>query len=410
MSTQVTLPVISNVSALEALRSGTSTDTRKLNPQQRKTLLSFISAHRAKNPEATEHKTANGGLANSQVSAVEQASSVALRGYSGLTRKDEKSKSRSLYEALFTEDEGFLKLDLDTFLQSLTTEKVGTLSTPGSTKIALVDITKNLRPEDRQLRKFLLSKIALEDPVIEKSLKSQINQFLSGLGREDLNYITDTMVAFETGKALGKAHLKAKLRDFIKAYQALNIEVDSKDKETKTTEILDMFRTLKPRVQNKNFVKEFSVTLDGLFKVLTREKTQYPCRITSARQFKILSRIKILAVLIKLVIAHNKFYGFCKNAGIEGLPEMGNLIENSLQYMASGEAYAGINMLVQMASNVMSEKPHAKAMVMNMYRKMVLLDPAAHNLYWSAEIQLKLNDALDKSIKSAGINNLAKAA
>ena len=187
MSNPILVPIVSEVTALEALQSGANTDKGKqLAPAQKKKVANFIAAHAPTNAQSSDDLIDKGnlqaGLAQPQVTSTEQAFAVAAKGREDIQRPNKFSVNRKLYKTLYTSDPVFLKRDLESYEKSLTTQSK-----------SLVDTSKGLNPQEKALRKHLLIQIALENESLPDDQHKLFTKAQSELMREHGDFIRGSL-------------------------------------------------------------------------------------------------------------------------------------------------------------------------------------------------------------------------
>ena len=195
-----------------------------------------------------------------------------------------------------------------------------------------------------------------------------------------------------------------KLRDFIRAYQMFEVEITDTNKDPRTSDLLDVFRSIiKKNMHSEDFTPEIVKMHNGFVEILTREKSQNPTKITSIRQHLILCRIQQMGLLIKTQALHKKFLNACDKANIFALPKLADLMEVCIQIVASPDVFTGINSIVRMASGVDSKRQAAQNIFMTNYNRLILQSDLLKNLYKNPFHKRQVIEHLDKTIKAAGI-------
>lgn len=399
MSNYVTPPV-TVVTSTEALQSGlgTSTTPKKITDAQKSRLIKFIKAHENTNAQTIAQQNANAALAKPQISAEEQSAAIALKG--GNTeeyRKKFKTKTEQVYGAVFTNEEGFLELDLQDFQDSLLNKRK-----------SLVDLTNWSEPQ-KALRKYLLTSILIENKSSDPALLPELQTLQKKVLESHKEYIQGSVSAAEVGMLKGLSPLK--LKDFVRTYQTL----EKPQAESKTPELIQLFKALRKAIESGRSTVEMVNMCNNLYAVLKREKSQYPNKATSTRQYLILSKIAQLQTLTITQSRHSDFLDNCKRAKLYALPSLAELMNTCLQITVGGDTIIGVNNLMKMASAIGTQTPGLQDMFVPHYNRFVLQSEPLAKLYKTNFHQKQVGEHISKSIRSTavlaeGTNALKKTA
>ena len=399
MNTRVN-PVIAEVTNLEAAQSGQNrSNTQGLSAAQKSRVARFVKAHssqQATNPAKTETGVDQGNksaaLAKPQVSAEEQNQTMSARG---LTRdqlpKREVTLNMRRYQALFTSDPLFLQKDMQSLEDSLRDKG-----------LSLVDRATKLDNTDKILRKFLLTEIILEEPDISPERKAIIGNHRDYLKSEYGEQIQGKLSAFDQGKAMKLSNIS--LREFVRAYSLLELPQN----DNKGSEIMELFKSLKPSMEKGNGTEQLVRMHNGFVEVLKREKSQQPTRVTTPRQYAILSKLNQLTTLIKAQSLHKQFINCCEKAKIKSLPKATDLIDACLQITVSNDMFSGVSALMRAASSVKGVRAGSANMFLTNYNRQVLQSELLRGLYKNNFHRKQVVDHLDKSMRTGGIFLLPK--
>lgn len=388
-------PILSEVNTTEALQGGLAArQTQALSAKQKSRVNEFIKAH-AKANEATaatvDQSNLKAAQAQPQVSATEQASAVAARGHGDIqAKKSQASRFRTTYKLLYTSDKHFLEKDLQSLIDSL---KDGVKS--------LVDHAQHLNPQEKALRKWILAQIALENQALPESTKTLLHVESKKLLAQHGDYIESAIAFAEAGETLKLS--KPKLKEFIKAYQLMEFEGGSAGQEVNSSELMNIFKSVKPVLERPNYTQELVNMHNGFINVLQREQTQNPAKVTSTRQHMVLSRIKQFGWLIRTMDLHQKFLTACSKAQVHALPKLGDLVEACLQTIIASDMYSGINSIVRMAGAVDAASPSPQNMFITNYNRLVLQSDLLKTMYRGNFHRKQVVDHMEKTVKSAGI-------
>lgn len=388
MSNYVT-PPITTVTNAEALQSGAgSTTPRKITDAQKSRLIKFIRAHENTSAQSAANQAATSARAKPQVSAEEQAASVALQGGNTNARnKKLKSKSEKVYSAIFTNEEGFLELDLQDFRDATSQGRK-----------SLTDLTNWSEPQ-KALRKYLLTTILLDDQTTDNAIKPDLQKVQNNLLQNHKEYIEGSISAAEVGLSKGLAPIK--LKDFVRTYQML----DKPQVESKTAELIQLFKTLRKAIESGRSTIEMVNMCNNLYAVLNREKSPHPNKALSTRQYLILSKIAQLQTLTITKSRHTDFLDTCKKAKLYALPSLAELMSSCLQITVAGDTIIGVNNLMKLASAIGTQTPGRQDMFIPHYNKFVLQSDQISKLYKSPFHQKQVGDHISKSIRSTAVLN-----
>lgn len=387
-------PIVSEVTSTEALRSGSPANTPKtLSAKQKSNVGAFIKAHQkpAQTTQSVEQQNLTADLQAPQVSHAEQALAVVARGLSDDKPVKEKlSPSKRAYLLLFSSDRKFLNADLEHFQQSL---KSGLKS--------LVDLATALDPQQKALRKWLLTQVALETVGQDSAMRGLLERAAKQLEQDHGDFIRSTMAAIDAGRKLNTN--APQLREFVKAYQLMDLSLGGSSGDSSTSEVLQMFKALRSHMERPDPTPELVQVHNSVIATLQREKTQMPAKATTTRQHILLSRINQMKWLIQVVSLHQRFLKTCQKAQVHALPRLSDLVEACLQTVIASDIFSGINALVRMAGAVDSSRPGSQNLFITNYNRLILQNDLLRSVYRGNFHRKQVVDHLDKTVKSAGI-------
>lgn len=386
-------PITQEISVSEAQQGGAGS-SKKLTPEQKKTINRFIGVHASKISLPASSESQAQGLNNiqvqsgPQVDAFEQATAVSARGRSEEVkavagrRSIRSTKLKAIYKILFTPDEAFLEKDMASLAHALRSKSK-----------CLADDAHGLTDIERKLRKYLLSKLIRTD---DPDVQTAAFEFAARFEQEHASLLEATQSAYDAGKSQRLHGIS--LKEYIKAFQIAEIQPTEP-----STHILNLFRAVRKMVADNNLIAGLIRMKNDFVTVLNREKSQSPTRLTTPRQHLLLSRINQLNLLIKACHLHAKFLTCCRKAKIENLPKMGELIESCLQAVSSSDLISGINGLVRLAQNVKSTNTPAKNIFITNYLRMVLQSIQLKALYPTNFQKRQILDGINKNMTVNGI-------
>lgn len=390
-------PLVQEITSDELQRSGSV--KKELTPSEEARVKRFLNAHAFANIDSADSTEATVNDKNSkamldgkpQVTAQEQANAYATKGFdSDLTKKPATSKNKQLYRLLFTSDPSFLEKDILSLKKSIQTKGK-----------CLVDISANLNPKEKALRKYLLAAIVLEKDDLSKTEIHELNLYKKSIMIEHSEFIVGSISAFEVGK-LSKRDVTT-LKEFIRAYQTFEIEPQS--------DLFSLFNKIKKNISQDDFVQKIVKMREDYIHVLSREKMRSPSKATTQRHYGILNALNQFNLLLKTHIIHKLFLDCCGKANLRGLPSLVNVLEAFLQTIATAEVSAGINNLIRIASAVTADgKTPGKNIFITNYMNGVLNNIEHKNLYKTSSHQKIIGETLLRNAKAGGILSTGAAA
>lgn len=126
-------------------------------------------------------------------------------------------------------------------------------------------------------------------------------------------------------------------------------------------------------------------------------------RVTTPRQYAILSKLNQLTTLIKAQSLHKQFINCCEKAKIKSLPKATDLIDACLQITVSNDMFSGVSALMRAASSVKGVRAGSANMFLTNYNRQVLQSELLRGLYKNNFHRKQVVDHLDKSMRTGGI-------
>lgn len=407
MSINIQAPSIQDISTTEILQTGITQKSPLEKEDIQKRVKSFVAQHASKSAPSDSTNTDNDQIKTSgilptpiqnvagmpQVSAEEQQNAMLQKG--GITssagtmaRRGKASAYEKVYRTLYFDDGEFFELDMMSLINAIR----------GKRK-SVVDLADDLQPQQKALRKYLLLEALKEKgpEVITDGDREEIQIQRQKLLSEHGNFITSSLGAYNAG--LEQKFTGPSLREFIRAYQVMEVQPNIQG----VPDIYNLFKVVKKEIQSGAPIEKLQNMQRGFINILSREKTQDPSRITSARHHIILSRIKQFGLLISLHHLHTKFLDWGKAAKIQGLPNEISLMETCLQVVMSNETLAGANALVAIASAVRSDRLAAKNAFVSNYCRFVLMNTLIFTMYRNANQRKILVEHIERNTTLSAI-------
>lgn len=380
-------PIAQEVTTTEALQSGAA-GRKLLTATELKELRGFVRAHnktQTKFQENHKERAEANHRAKPQVSAEEQAAAVAARGRTDTRRTSTSNKFGRMYSVLFSSDETFLLKDIESQKNSLKFKSK-----------SLIDHAPQLDMEQKALRNYLVVELALERANNSAGEQTALQNLKDAILDKYGDYIQSSITAFEAGQ---QSRLSAiSLREFVRAYQA----IDSHSEEAQP-DLLTLFRSVRSKVERDDFVKEMLKVREGLVLILARENKGLSQKISKSRQYLISSKINQINFLIKAQHLHAQFLNCCKKADLKGLPQIGALIESSLQTVATADLAAGITSIIRSAAAVSAENRPGRNIFITNYSRLILQNRLFKDIYRNHAHCQQIVDTLSKNVRGAAL-------
>jgi len=398
---KVPIPSIQEVTSIEALQSGISS-IKKLDDRQQKIVADFLSAHSAVNAKARQTAAALPVasatitpvnllkpiqvMAGEQLSSIEQSQAVAQSGkIASQAPKAKQSLNRGLYKLMFTPedtDELFLNRDLNSMRRSLITNDQ-----------TLVDRSSDPRGPAAALRRFLLLAILKSEGRLEKAEIPPADRLRAKILQEHGPFIEHALSEFASSKQVAVSPLTLKER--ITAYHHT---------EGKTIEplglntLIGLYRRLRAGASDASFVAKVRSRLDELEMLLNRERSSSPSKAIPVRHHILHTEVQQLRMIIKIFSLHRKFLSQATKFGLNGLPQVFDLMESTLKILMSSDLVMGIQDLMKLGNTLQASRSFAKNAFLTNYIRWVLKNPLFENYYVNKAQNLTIADSLQKLV------------